>query len=126
MKRIAQMKPTLFGILILLTMSSALAEAPASTKLEIDYLFSELKTSGCEFNRNGSWYTAAEAVTHLNKKYDYLKKKNSAASTEDFIDNAASKSSVSGQPYLVKCKDLATVESAVWFKQALTKFRKKL
>ena len=126
MKRIDQMKTTLFGILFLLTMSCARAEAPASTKLEIDFLFSELTTSGCEFNRNGTWYSAAEAVAHLNKKYDYLKKKNSSASADEFIDNAASKSSVSGQPYLVKCKNSTTIESALWFKLALKKFRKKL
>ena len=126
MKRIAQMKPTLFGILILLTMSCALAEPPASTKLEIDYLFSELKTSGCEFNRNGTWYSAAEASAHLNKKYDYLKKKNAVSTTEDFIDNAATKSSMSGEPYFVRCKDASRVESAIWFKDTLKKFRKKL
>lgn len=126
MKRIAQMKPTLFGILILLTMSSALAEPPASTKLEIDYLFSQLKTSGCEFNRNGTWYSAAEASAHLNKKYDYLKKKNSISTTENFIDNAATKSSMSGEPYFVRCKDAPRVESAIWFNDALKKFRKKL
>ena len=125
-KRIALTKPALFSIFFLLTMSSALAETPSSTKLEVDYLFSELKTSGCEFNRNGTWYSAAEATTHLNKKYDYLRQKNSVSSTEDFIANAASKSSVSGQPYLVKCKDASPVESAAWFKEALKKFRKKL
>ena len=126
MRRLAQMKTSLFGIFIVFTMSCAQAEAPASTKLEVDYLFSELKTSGCEFNRNGSWYSAAEASAHLSKKYDYLKQKNSISSTEDFIANAATKSSVSGQPYLVKCKDASPVESATWFKEALKKFRKKL
>ena len=119
------MKSTLFGIFLLFTSAYVAAEPPASTTLEIDYLFTQLKTSGCEFNRNGTWYSAAEATAHLNKKYDYLKKKNSIASTEDFIENAASKSSISGEPYFVKCKDTPRVESAKWFKDALTRFRKK-
>lgn len=121
-----QMKSTLFSIFLLFTSAYAAAEPPASTKLEIDNLFTQLKTSGCEFNRNGTWYSAAEATAHLNKKYDYLKQKNSISSTEDFIDNAASKSSVSGEPYFVKCKDTPRVESAKWFKEALTKYRQKL
>ena len=103
----------------------AMAEPAAATKPEIDYLLTQLKTSGCEFNRNGTWYSASDATAHLNKKYEYLKQKNQISSTEEFIDKAARKSSMSGQPYFVKCKDAPSVESAKWFKDALIKFRKK-
>lgn len=117
--------PLLFGILLLISSSLALAAPATSTQPEISYLFSQLTSSGCEFNRNGTWYSAAEASAHLNKKYEYLKQKNLIASTEDFIENAARKSSMSGEPYFVKCKDAPSVESAKWFKDALGKFRKK-
>ena len=119
------MKTTILGILLLAISSLALAEPAASTQAEIAYLFSQLTTSGCEFNRNGTWYSAAEATAHISKKYDYLKQKNLISSTEDFIDKAASKSSMSGTPYLVKCKDTPRVESAKWFRDALIRFRKK-
>ena len=113
--------------LVITTLTSPLvfAEPSATTKQEINHLFSYLKASGCEFNRNGTWYSSADAATHLNKKYEYLVQKNMIASTEDFIENAATKSSMSGKSYQVKCKNAAPVESAVWFKEALLNFRKK-
>ncbi len=119
------MKTPFFSILLLAIFPLALAEPAVSTQSEITYLFSQLTSSGCEFNRNGSWYSATEAAAHLSKKYEYLKQKNQISSTEDFIDNAASKSSMSGEPYFVKCRDEPSVESAKWFRAALIKFRKK-
>lgn len=90
---------------------------------EIAHLFSYLAGSGCEFNRNGSWHNAQEAADHLNSKYQYLLGKNRISSAEDFIANAASRSSMSGQPYLVKCGEAAPVESAPWFLAELGKLR---
>ena len=40
---------------------------------------------------------------HLQRKYDYLLKKSLVDTSEQFIQRAASKSSVSGKPYRVKC-----------------------
>ncbi len=91
---------------------------------EISHLFAYLKSSGCQFNRNGSWYGPQEAADHLNDKYQYLLKKNRISTAEDFITGAASESSMSGQPYLVKCGDAAPVESAAWFRAELEKYRK--
>src|SRR5689334_16257620 len=91
--------------LILLTVSlSAFANEPdAVAKREIEHLMDRLATSGCQFNRNGSWYGPARAVSHLKDKYDYLLKHNQVSTAEDFIAKAASESSVSNKPYLVKC-----------------------
>ena len=33
---------------------------------------SRLEASGCEFNRNGSWYTPTEAKSHLLRELKYL------------------------------------------------------
>jgi hypothetical protein len=59
-------------LLSLLTCFVAMAAnaAPVSpaAKAEIDGLLVRLEASVCEFNRNGSWYTAAEAKTHLLRK----------------------------------------------------------
>lgn len=91
---------------------------------EISHLFSFLENSGCQFNRNGSWHEAKEAADHLNTKYQYLLGKDMVSSAEDFISRAATKSSMSGQAYLVKCGNAAPVESAVWFQAELEKYRK--
>jgi Family of unknown function (DUF5329) len=100
------------------------ADASAKTKQEVTHLFTHLISSGCEFNRNGSWYSAADAAAHLNKKYAYLIEKNLIASAEDFIENAATKSSMSGKAYQVKCANATPVDSARWFKDELAKYRK--
>ncbi|MGZ5789616.1 MAG: DUF5329 domain-containing protein, partial [Burkholderiaceae bacterium] len=87
-------------------------------------LFTYLQKSGCQFNRNGSWYQPNEAVNHLQKKYQYLLDKNLISTAEDFIQKAATESSMSGKPYLVKCDNATPVESAIWFKRELAAFRK--
>lgn len=90
--------------------------APLSpdTSAEIDSLLSRLESSACEFNRNGTWHTAAEAKAHLLRKLKYLEDKGAVQSTEQFIELAASRSSMTGQPYRVKCGNGAPVESGTW------------
>ncbi|MFZ6647042.1 DUF5329 family protein [Undibacterium sp. TJN25] len=95
----------------------------AIVKREIDHLLQTLVTSKCEFNRNGSWYGGADAKSHLIKKYDYFMLRGEISTAESFIELAASKSSLSGQAYLVKCADGKSMESAVWLKQELARYR---
>ena len=106
---------------------AALLSLPAlaqTTSSEISQLFKALETSGCEFNRNGSWYSSQKASEHLHRKYDYLLKKGLATSPESFIDLAASKSSMSGKAYLVRCGKSAPVQSKAWFLNKLAELRK--
>lgn len=110
-------------LLLLLYGRCQAADHSAATKQEIAHLFSFLEHSGCQLNRNDSWYSAKEAVAHLNKKYHYLLVKKMISTTESFIEKAASESSVSGKPYLVKCYGNAPVQSAAWFKAELAKYR---
>ena len=92
-------------------------------KQEIAHLMSYLEGSGCEFNRNGSWYGTAEAVDHINQKYEYLVNKGLVTTAEDFIARAASESSMSGRPYQVRCAGAAPVESGAWLKSELVRYR---
>jgi len=103
--------------------SAHAADLSSQSKAEIDYLFSYLKDSGCQFNRNKKWHSADEAVSHLGKKYKYLLERNMLSSTEDFIDKAATSSSTSGVLYSVKCGNGEAVESSVWFKAELSRHR---
>jgi hypothetical protein len=84
---------------------------------------SKLEASGCEFNRNGSWYTSAEAKSHLLRKLNYLEERTSVQTAEQFIELAASSSSTTGQPYLVKCGNGAPVESGAWLFSQLQAMR---
>ncbi|MBI2276051.1 MAG: DUF5329 domain-containing protein [Dechloromonas sp.] len=111
---------------IALAASALLFVAPAaadpiapSIRAEIDALLADLEASACEFNRNGSWYSAREARAHLRRKLDYLEKKNAIAQTEQFIELGASTSSFSGKPYLVKCADADPVASSQWLSTQL-------
>lgn len=99
------------------------APLPPAARAEVDALLNRLQTSGCEFNRNGSWYAGTEAKAHLLKKLDYLEGKGMVATAEQFIERGATGSSMSGKPYLVRCAGKAPVESAQWLKTELQAVR---
>ena len=98
-------------------------ELPLGAQKEITQLLSLAENSGCEFNRNGSWHKATEAAAHLRHKYQYLVRWNLIASTEDFILGAATESSITHQPYLVRCPGQPVIDSAHWFNRALRQHR---
>jgi hypothetical protein len=112
-----------FGIsLVLMTaMSLTIVHAQPSSiaQNEIEHLLHDIETSGCTFYRNGKWYDGALAAAHLRTKYDYLVARSLVRTAEDFIDKAATKSSLSGQPYKIRCGTTAEVESAQWMREAL-------
>ena len=117
------MKIKALGLLLAFA-GSAIAQTPsAKTTREVGQLFAALKQSNCEFSRNGAWYSAEKASEHLQRKYDYLLKKRLVTTTESFIDLAATKSSISGKPYQVRCGKTAPVSSSSWFKSQLNAVR---
>ena len=99
------------------------APLPPAARAEIDGLLARLAASGCEFNRNGTWYTAAEAKSHLSQKLKYFEDRGMVQTTEQFIEMAASGSSMSGQPYLVRCGNRGPVESGQWLRSELNDLR---
>ena len=85
---------------------AALADSPApmSEKQKIDALIATVKNlKDATFIRNGKEYDGDAAAKHMRDKLDYAGDKIKTAT--DFIDQIASKSSVSGKPYLIKFKD---------------------
>lgn len=98
-------------------------ELPQALKTEIYQLLSKLEESGCKFNRNGDWYTSKEAKEHLEKKLAYILQKGEIKNTEQFIEYAASKSSMTGKAYLVQCPETPTVESQQWLLRKLKQLR---
>lgn len=119
------LKPrSLVPLLALLLTSTVSAQSPhALAKEEIAHLFAHLASSGCEFNRNGTWYASSRAVYHLNRKYEYLLRKGWVPDTEAFIRRAATRSSLTGEPYLVRCDDDPPLPSEAWLRAELVRYR---
>jgi len=109
--------------LLMLLPASAHAEPARGVQVEVEFLLGFVEESGCDFYRNGTWHTPAQARAHLREKYEFLAARGLVHSTEDFIEKAASKSSLSGEPYQVKCKGGAAVNSGPWLHAELERFR---
>ena len=96
--------------------------APA-VKAEIHALLVKIESGACQFNRNGTWYDAAAAKSHLLRKLDYLEGKNAVQTTEQFIALGAASSSSSGKAYQVKCGAAPAVDSKSWLMAQLQTIR---
>jgi hypothetical protein len=101
----------------------ARAEPSTSVRVEVDFLLGYVEGSGCEFYRNGTWHDPKAAQAHLRDKYKFLAARGLINTTEDFIEKAATRSSLSGEPYRVRCRDGATVTTNQWLHAELSRFR---
>lgn len=96
------------------------AAVPAvSMEVEVDQLLARVELSGCEFYRNGTWADGATARAHLARKFRALRDRNLVTTTEQFIERGATRSSMSGEAYRVRCPGTPDVESAKWFGDVL-------
>ena len=90
--------------LCLLAICSAVpARAAESLEQTIAFLFHRIETTDATFIRNGQAHTPQEAVRHVRDKYEHFK--GQTKTPEDFIRLAATKSLLTGQPYLVRTRD---------------------
>jgi hypothetical protein len=115
--------PLLAMIIALNLLPAARAAPPAAAEIEISHLLGLIEQSGCEFFRNGTWYDAQRAQAHLRAKYDALAASNQIKTAEDFIEKAASNSSISGRPYQIKCGGGTAMLTRQWFSEALARYR---
>lgn len=83
---------------------------------EIEALLKKIETSDIIFIRNGVEHTAKEAADHLRSKWEQTNGK--IKTKKDFIEQLATKSSLTGELYLVQLKDGSKIKAADW----LTKF----
>jgi hypothetical protein len=111
--------PALFAAALAFTIPAAADPGPAA-QAEIDHLLRFVAASPCTFVRNGVAYPASEARKHLADKLRAARSRVSTA--EDFIKGLASKSSMSGEPYLIRC-DNQSVPAGVWLSDELRRFR---
>lgn len=100
------------------------AEKLGTSKLEIQHLLEFVKTSGCDFIRNGKVHHPDKAYKHIDRKYQHFI--NEIHSAEDFIEKAATGSFLSGKPYYAKCvNDNKQKTSRQWLLEELSHFRQK-
>ena len=117
------MRRAAFFVLALCAATASVAAPDANARAEIESLFARLAASPCQFHRNGNWHDGASAAKHLHAKYDVMVERQMITSTESFIERAATQSSMSSQPYLVRCQGAAPVPSAEWFRAELRQLR---
>ncbi|HJR20726.1 MAG TPA: DUF5329 domain-containing protein [Dongiaceae bacterium] len=110
------------GLALAATLVMSAPAMAAGMSEEIDHLLDVIAASPCTFIRNGVAYDGAQAVDHIRSKYDHYRE--DIHSAEDFIALAASKSAMSGKPYLVAC-DGAEVPAAEWLTRELGAFRQR-
>jgi hypothetical protein len=115
------MRQLLASIFTLLLTASIALGLDAQTKAEIDELITYVQTSGVRFIRNGLEYSGAEGAQHLRDKL--AKAGDRVKTTEDFITGIASKSFLSGKPYLVKFADGHTQPTGAWLRAHMAEVR---
>jgi hypothetical protein len=116
--------PAVLGLILgLALLPIARAAPPAIAQAEINYLLGFVESSGCDFYRNGSWYDSKRAQAHLRYKYEMLAAHDRINTAEDFIEKAATKSSLSGRPYQVRCSGGEVLTSNQWLRDALARYR---
>jgi len=110
------------GLLCLLMLLSFHNLSTAGTTEEIESLLLFIEQSECTFVRNGNHYDTLKAREHIEKKYAYYKER--ITSTEDFIQYSATKSSITGEPYMVICNGV-NMATSDWLKAELAELRKR-
>jgi len=108
---------------VALLMSGLVSAAVAgSTQAEIEHLKNYLASSGCTYVRNGREHDSAEAVEHIEKKARYFD--DEIDSAESFIEFSATKSTMSGKPYTIRCPGEPEQASSAWLLEELQRYRR--
>ncbi|MEY2557740.1 MAG: hypothetical protein QOE34_1165 [Verrucomicrobiota bacterium] len=97
------------------------AMAEESLEQTINYLIGYVAGAKVTFIRNGATHTPAEGVQHIKAKYAHFK--NEIKTPEDFIRLSASKSLLTGKPYLVRFPDGKEMPLDAWLTDALRRHR---
>ena len=82
---------------------------------EIERLIERVATSDIGFVREEVTYTGTEAAAHLRKKLQWSGP--DVITANDFIDKVASRSLLTGNPYLVKLPNGKTVKAKAWLRK---------
>jgi hypothetical protein len=112
-----------FPFLVLIASLAFASPAKSAESLDqtINYLIDHVAKAKATFIRNGTVHTPPEAAEHIKAKYAHFK--GDIKTPEDFIRLSASKSILSGKPYLVRLPDGQEVRLDAWLTDALKQHR---
>lgn len=110
-----------FLFLTLLFTSMVNADVAPQDRHEVDYLIGFISNTPCQIERNWTSHTGPEVIAHIQKKHDYFR--DDIKTTEQFIEYSATKSTMTGRDYLVKCAGQSTLKTKDWLLQELHKYR---
>lgn len=107
-----------FAWIVLLFSLSPLSAISQGERARIEALIRHVETlEGAVFIRNGSEHTCKEAAAHMRRKWEALGERVQTA--EQFIEHAATKSSITGTPYKIRWKDGREVQSGPYLRERL-------
>jgi hypothetical protein len=98
---------------------AAAAPDPRSAA-EIAGLLAAVENAGCTFVRSGEAFDGPAARRHLERKYEQARPR--LATAEQFIEHVASRSSLTGEAYRVRCAGREQA-SATWLASELARMR---
>jgi len=87
----------------------------------VQHLIAHVAKSGLTFVRNNDQFTGKEAADHMQKKYAYFRDK--IKTPEDFIKLCATRSLMSGKPYLVINEKGAMISTNEWLMTELVAYQ---
>ena len=116
------MKNIWFTLFVILALLSGVVKAQDNVeKKKIEFLLLSVENmKGATFIRNGTEHDGKEAAAHLRMKLQKAGRK--VQNADDFIKLCASKSIISGQPYLIRLSDGKAIKSEQYFREKLREF----
>lgn len=92
-------------------------------KKKIEFLISAVENlKGAKFIRNGTEHNGKEAAVHLRMKVQ--KAGDRVRTADDFIRVCATKSLLSGKPYMIRSSEGKTIKSEEFFREKLKQYKK--
>jgi hypothetical protein len=112
------------AVFVFLQASATRADQPTTKPLGEDEKIERLikvvdEMKDATFIRNGTEHDCHAAAKHMRDKWEHGRSEIKTAN--DFIDKAASKSSISGKPYMIRFKDGREIESGAFLRDELKK-----
>jgi hypothetical protein len=109
------------AFVILALFSGAVSAQDNIEKKKIEFLISSVENlKGAKFIRNGTEHDGKEAAEHLRMKLQ--NDVGNVQTADDFIRLCASKSYISGEPYLIRSSDGKTIKSEQYFREKLKEY----
>jgi hypothetical protein len=106
--------------LILIQMQATASQPPDDPEPTVLYLIDVVAKSEQTFVRNSRHYSGTQAAEHLRRKYNHLRER--IGSTDDFIELAASRSMITGKPYLAIDSAGRARPVSEWLRQVLSDY----